>query len=363
MEGIGWFIYENFKRIVKAHPEHHFYFLFDRPFAPEFIFAENVIPIVIGPPARHPILHYLWFEKRLPWVLKKIKPDLFISPDSYNSLASPFRSLVVIHDLNFEHYPKLLPWKDRFYYTYFSNKYATKAEHIVTVSRFSKQDIINLYHIPENKITAIHNGANEIYKPLEPQKRSTIQQQFNKGKPYFIFIGALNPRKNIARMLKAFDIYKSNNQSDTTFFIIGEKMFWNREMKIAYQGLKHKKDVIFTGRLGAEQLSEMLGAALALVYVPLFEGFGIPIVEAFHAGVPVISSQTSAIPEVAGDAALLVDPFNIQAIADAMKRITFDADLRKDLTDTGMKRGKRYSWDKTSEKFWGCIESVLLKKN
>lgn len=363
MEGIGWFIYENFKRIVKAHPEHQFYFLFDRPFAPEFIFSDNVTPVVIGPPARHPILHYLWFEKRLPGALKKIKPDLFISPDAYNSLASPYRSLVVIHDLNFEHYPKLLPRKDRIYYTYFSNRYATKAEHIVTVSEFSKQDIKNLYHIPEDKITAIHNGANDIFQPLDSQKQSAIRQEFNKGKPYFIFIGALNPRKNIVRMLKAFDIYKTSNQTDTSLIIVGEKMFWNREMRIAYHSLKHKKDVIFTGRLETEKLKELLGSALALVYVPVFEGFGIPVVEAFHSGVPVISSQTSAIPEVAGDAALLVDPFNTQAIADAMKRITFDADLRNDLRKKGMNRGKRYSWDKTAQKFWGCIESVLLKKN
>ncbi len=362
MEGIGWFIYENFKRIVKAHPEHQFFFLFDRPFAPEFIFAENVTPVVIGPPARHPVLHYLWFEKRLPSVLKKIKPDLFISPDAYNSLASPFRSLVVIHDLNFEHYPKLLPRKDRFYYNYFSNRYAKKAEHIVTVSEFSKQDIMSLYHIPESKITAIHNGANEIYKPLALQKQSAIRQQCNDGKPYFIFIGALNPRKNIVRMLKAFDIYKSDNQTDTTLIIVGGKMFWNREMRKAYLGLKHKKDVIFAGRVETERLKDLLGAALALVYVPVFEGFGIPIVEAFYSGVPVISSKTSAIPEVAGDAALLVDPFNRQAIADAMKRITFDANLRRDLREKGMKRGELYSWDKTANKFWGCIESILLKK-
>jgi glycosyltransferase involved in cell wall biosynthesis len=163
-------------------------------------------------------------------------------------------------------------------------------------------------------------------------------------------------------MLKAFDIYKSDNQIDTTLIIVGGKMFWNREMRKAYLGLKHKKDVIFAGRVETERLKDLLGAALALVYVPVFEGFGIPIVEAFYSGVPVISSKTSAIPEVAGDAALLVDPFNRQAIADAMKRITFDANLRRDLREKGMKRGELYSWDKTANKFWGCIESILLKK-
>ncbi|MBE0649743.1 MAG: glycosyltransferase family 4 protein [Bacteroidales bacterium] len=359
LEGIGWFIYENFRRIVKAHPEHRFYFLFDRPFDPEFVFAENVTPVVIGPPARHPVLHYLWFEMMLPGALKKIKPDLFISPDAYNSLASPFRNMVVIHDLNFEHYPEFMPWKDRVYYRYFSPKYAEKADHIVTVSEFTKQDIFNLYNIPMEKITVIPNGAHALYTPLTEEKKSAIRQEFLQGKQYFIFIGALNPRKNIARMLRAFDTYKKTNQTDTKLVIVGDKMYWNREMELSYRGLKHKADVLFTGRQEPERLKDLLGAALALVYVPLFEGFGIPVVEAFHAEVPVISSKITSIPEVAGDAALLVDPFNREAIADAMKRITFDADLRKELTEKGKKRGALYSWDKTAEMFWSSIESVL----
>lgn len=362
LEGIGWFIYENFKRIVKSHPEHQFYFLFDRPFSKEFIFAENVVPIVVSPPARHPILHYIWFEMRLPAILKKIKPDLFISPDAYNSLASPFRNLLVIHDLNFEHYPEFMPWKNRIYYRYFSPRYAKKADYIVTVSEFSKHDIMNLYGIAPEKISVVPNGAHELYKPLKQQKKEDIRNEFNNGKPYFIFIGALNPRKNIARLLQAFDLYKTQNQTDTTLVIVGERMFWNQEMQKAYTSLKHKDAVNFTGRMEPKKLQEVMGAAHALVYVPLFEGFGIPVVEAFHAGVPVIGSQTSSIPEVAGNAALLVDPFNTQAIANAMKRITFDPNFRKDLIEKGKIRGSQFSWDKTAEIFWGYIESVLTKK-
>lgn len=363
LEGIGWFIYENFKRIVRDHPEHQFYFLFDRPYDPDFVFSDNVTPIVIGPPARHPVLHFLWFEMMLPAALKKINPDLFISPDAYNSLASPFRNLMVIHDLNFEHHPEFMPWKDRVYYRFFSPRYSKKADHIVTVSEFTKQDIVNLYKISPEKITVVPNGAHELYQPIDKQKKNEIRREFNKGKPYFIFIGALNPRKNIARLLKAFDLYKTLNQTDTSLVIVGDKMYWNREMQKAYNSLKHKPDVIFTGRQEPERLKNLLGAALALVYVPLFEGFGIPVVEAFHAEIPVISSSITSIPEVAGDAALLVDPFRVEAIADAMKRITFDADLRTDLITKGIRRGKLYNWDKTAERLWGSIESVLSKIN
>ena len=105
LEGIGWFSYETLKRITTQHPEHQFYFIFDRPFTDEFIFSYNIEPVVIGPPARHPVLWYYWFEFRLPGLLKKINPDIFLSPDGYLSLKSHFKSIAVIHDLNFIHYP------------------------------------------------------------------------------------------------------------------------------------------------------------------------------------------------------------------------------------------------------------------
>lgn len=363
LEGIGLFIYENFKRIVRSHPEHQFYFIFDRPFDRSFLFAENVIPITVRPSARHPVMHYLWFELMLPMALKKIKPDLFISPDAYNSLASPFKNLMVIHDLNFEHYPEFMPWLDRVYYRHFSPLYAKKADQIVTVSNFTKQDIIQQYGIAPEKIDVVYNGANEQYEPLNKIRQSEIRKEFTQGNPYFIFVGALNPRKNISGLLKAFDYYKAMTKAETNLVIVGEKMFWNRDIQKTFTAMKHKSQVIFTGRMEPGKLTQLMGAALALTYVSLFEGFGIPIVEAFKAEVPVITSNVTSMPEVAGDAALLTDPFRVEDIADAMKRITFDPDLREYLIKKGKKRGKMFSWDKTAENFWVSIETVLNKIN
>jgi hypothetical protein len=145
LEGIGWFTFEAMKRITKAHPGHHFYFLFDRAYDASFIFGENVTPVVIGPQARHPVLHYLWFEYSVPGALKKINPDVFVSPDAYLSLKTKFKTLLVIHDLNFEHYPENMPALVRKYYKYFTPRFARKASRIATVSRFSKQDIVKQY--------------------------------------------------------------------------------------------------------------------------------------------------------------------------------------------------------------------------
>jgi glycosyltransferase involved in cell wall biosynthesis len=359
LEGIGWFIYENFSRIVKAHPEHRFYFLFDRPYDPSFVFSENVIPVVVPPPARHPVLHYWWFEHALPRALKKINPDLFISPDAYNSLASPYKNLMVIHDLNFVHHPEMMPWLPRKYYNYYTPLYARKANRIVTVSQFTKKDIVKQYSIDPEKIEVVYNGANTLYEPLSQTRQTIIRQRLTGGRSYFIFIGALNPRKNIAGLLRAFDLFISQTASETCLVMVGEKMFWNREIEKTYSGMQHRSQVIFTGRLEPEELKEVLASALALTFVPFFEGFGIPIVEAFRAGTPVITSNITAMPEVAGDAALLVNPFDTTEIADAMKKITFASDLRKEMVEKGFLRCRLFSWEKTAVRFWEAIENTM----
>src|ERR1039457_2407091 len=145
LDGIGWFTYESLKRITVQHPEHSFYFIFDRKFNPEFIFSNNITPIVLYPQARHPLLFYLWFEYSLSSLLKRLNADLFLSPDGYLSLKSDTKSLAVIHDLNFEHYPNDLPFLVRKYYRYYFPKFANKATIIATVSEFSKQDNVKQY--------------------------------------------------------------------------------------------------------------------------------------------------------------------------------------------------------------------------
>jgi len=359
LEGIGWFTYESFSRMVKSHPEHTFYFLFDRPYDASFIFSDNVIPMIIPPPARHPVLHYWWFEHALPKALKKIQPDIFISPDAYNSLSSPFKNLMVIHDLNFVHYPKMMPRLPRKYYNYYTPRYARKADRILTVSQFTRQDIVKQYNINPNKIDVAYNGANLLYAPVTEDQQQLTRHKISQGRPYFIFVGALNPRKNITGLLKAFDLFIRETASDTCLVVVGEKMFWSRDMEKAYASVAYKNQIIFTGRMEPEDLKNVMGSALALTFVPFFEGFGIPIVEAFRAGIPVITSNTTAMPEVAGDAALLVSPFQTKEIAEAMKKITFVPDLRKKLVEKGFQRSRMFSWDKTAELFWKAIEKTM----
>lgn len=354
LEGIGWFTYESLKRITHDHSEHKFLFLFDRPFSEEFIFSENVSPLVVSPPTRHPFLWYYWLEFVLPKVFLKQKVDLFISPDGFLSLSSPIKQIPVIHDLNFEYYPQDIPFIARKYYKRYFPLYAKKATRIATVSEYSKQDIAKNYKIASDKIDVVYNGANKLFGPY-----SNSPLPFGLNKPYFLFVGALNPRKNVARLLQAFDEFKKSAPSNIKLVIAGEKMWKTNNVESVYESMQHKDDVIFTGRLGINELKDVMASALALVFVPYFEGFGIPIVEAMYCDVPVITSNITSMPEVAGNAGLLVDPFSIDSIKNAMLKLHKDEALRNQLIENGKKQREKFSWDKTADKLWGCIEKAI----
>ena len=355
LDGIGWFTYETLSRITRKHQEHQFHFIFDHAPDTDYMFAPNIVPHVLFPPARHPFLYPLWFEISIPFLLKKIQADLFLSPDGYLSLRSHIPTVAVIHDLNFEHNPEHLPALVRKYYTFFFPKFAEKAHRIATVSQFSAADIAERYHIPVEKIDVVYNGASEVFRPLDPSAISAVRKKYTSGFPYFIMVGSLHPRKNIANQLLAFDRFRSSGSCPCKFVIAGEKMWWTADLRTAFENMKHRNDVIFTGRLSQHELHQLLGASLALSYVSFFEGFGIPILEAFSSGTAVITSNTTSMPEVAGNAALYADPHSINDIADAYKTIFENHELRHKLIEMGKDRCQLFSWDKTAEKLWDSI--------
>lgn len=360
LEGIGWFTFEILKRITKSHPEHHFVFVFDRPFDSEFIFSDNITPVVVGPQARHPLLFYWWFEFSIPRILRKHKADIFISPDGYLSLRAKIPSLAVIHDLNFEHYPEDLPWLVRKYYKYFFPRFARKAARIASVSEFSAADINLQYGIPRNRIDIVYDGANESFRPINEAERTLALTRFTAGKPYFVFVGALHPRKNLANLFKAFDLFLENRgKEDFCLLIVGVKKWWTPAIQKAFDSMKYKNNVVFTGRLNNFDLNLAIGAATATTYISYFEGFGIPIVESFRCGTPVITSNVSSMPEVAGDAALLCDPFKPESICNAMCELAGNEDLRKRLIEKGHIRQDLFTWNKTAELLWNSILKTI----
>ncbi|MBK8341321.1 MAG: glycosyltransferase family 4 protein [Flavobacteriales bacterium] len=358
LEGIGWFAHETLSRICTAHPEHTFIFFFDRPWHERFIYGANVLPVRIAPPTRHPLLYWIWFQWRLPAMFRKHKADVFLSPDGFLSTRTNVPQLAVIHDLNFEHYPNDLPRTYRWYYRTWFPRFARLAARIVTVSEFSKQDLIATYGVRAAPVDVVYNGVGDIFRPSSTEERLAAQQEFAGGHPYLVCVGSLHPRKNIARLLAAFD-QVAKARPDIRLVVVGEAFWWDAAMKQAWKGLIHKNRVSFTGRLDQPRLRSALGGAEALAFLSYFEGFGIPVAEAMRCGIPVVAARATSLPEVAGDAAVYCDPFDIEDITRALERVLSVPDLRARMIKAGLERSAHFTWDRTADGLWASLQHLV----
>ena len=178
MEGVARFIYETLKCMVKAHPEHEFHFYFDRPYDDLFLFADNVIPHVEFPPARHPVLWYLWFEHSLPKAMKRDGIDVCYSGDTFMSLKTNVPTLLVSHDINYHHYPEHIIWSHKKFYQHYFPRYHKKAKHIIAVSDATKQDIIQVYGLPESKVSVAYNAVPEGFKPIAEEEVKRVREKY-----------------------------------------------------------------------------------------------------------------------------------------------------------------------------------------
>ncbi len=359
LDGIGWFSYQTLKRITQNNPNIHFVFLFDRDFSNEFVFTDNITPLVIGPQARHPFLYYAWFHHSVKNILNNLKPNLFLSPDGFLALGANCKQLPVIHDINFFHNPNDLKWLTSKYYNYYFPKYAAQATRIATVSQYSKSDIAKNYNISSTSIDVVYNGINEGFKPLTEIEQQVIRNKYSQQKPYFLFVGSQSPRKNLNRLIAAFDAFKTQTQSDYKLVLVGAVYSNAGDVKQVIDKSNYKNDIIFTGRIEQAELEKIMASAFALTFVPYFEGFGIPIVEALACHVPVICSNTTCMPEIVGNAGLMINPYEVNEITQAMIKLYTDKTLKLTLIENGKQQQQQFSWDKSASLLWQSIEQCL----
>ena len=345
-------------RIINSHSSHHFILIFDKNPDPGLAFPGNSEIKVIKPAARHPFLWLLWHECRLPSILRKSGAELVLYPDGIMSLRSEIPALPVIHDISFYHRPHDVPFLTSIYYRYFFRKFACRARRICTVSGFCREDISTYLNIDSNNIDVAYNGVSGYFKPLEKGEAESFRDSLTGGKEYFLFVSNFSPRKNIPALIKAYNRFREISGFNHKLVLTGRRLFLNSETDSLISSSPWRDDIITPGPVSHENLRFYYSAAMALVFVPWFEGFGIPAAEAMSCGTPVILSNTTSLPEIGGDAALYAHPGNTDEICNAMVEISLDRKLRQSLSEKGRNQSRKFTWDQTAAAMWRSIEKA-----
>lgn len=355
LEGYGYFTKEVLAILTREHPEHTFHFFFDRPFPAEFLVAPNVTGHVLSPPARHPLLWKYWFDVKVALQLKKIKADVFLSPDGQCSLTASVPQCLVVHDLGFLHYPEGYQKTHLSYYQRYTPKFIRKAKQVATVSQFSKDDLVRQYQVLPERVAVVYNGVRESFVPISFEEQAAVKEKYTGGSEFFLYAGAIHPRKNIVALLKAFSIFKRRLHSSFKLVLAGRLAWKNEAFQSLLKTYKYKDDVVLTGYLPESELTGLMAAAYAFVYPSLFEGFGVPVLEAMRCGVPVLTSKSSAMTEISAGNALYFDPANVDDIAYQLMFIYKNEGERATLIKKGKEIAAAFTWQRTAHLLWDCL--------
>ena len=335
-----------------------YFLLSDQPPSVATVPSPNQQWMVGGPPARHPLLWKIWYDVRLPALLRRSSADVLLSPDGFCSLTSSLPQVMVIHDLAFLHHPDFLSSAQRWFYQHYTPQFIRKAKRLVTVSAFSRDDIVSHYPAAKGKIDVIYNAASPAFRPMEWEEREQVKKKFTDGFDYFLCVGSVHPRKNLVNLLKGFSAFKKRQRSAMKLVIAG-RMAWRTEaFSTALANFKFRDDVILTGYLPSADLAALTGGAYAMVYPSLWEGFGLPVLEAMQAGVPVLASGNSAVPEVAGEAALYFDPTDPISIGDQLMRIFKEEGRRRDMAAQGIERARAFRWQDSAVQMHAILKDA-----
>lgn len=353
LEGLGRYTFEVTDAMAAQHPDVTFHLLFDRPFHDRYLTRPNLRPHVVHPPARHPLLFLAWFEVGVARWLRTRRPDVFFSPDGFTTLRTGVPRVTTVHDLAFERYPRDNHFSHRVYYRRMTPRFVAASRRVLTVSDATKREIVACYRTDPGKIVVAHPGVVPAFRePVPDTDVQAARARHAGGADYFLFVGAIHPRKNLPLLLRAFDRYKAETAAASRLLLVGRQAWKAEATGQALAAMRFRSDVVLAGAVPDPELRALYAGALATVFVSRYEGFGMPIVEAMACGGPVITADASSMPEAAGGAALLVDPGDPAALADAMRRVAADERLRADLGRRGRQRAAELRWDLTAGLVW-----------
>lgn len=355
------FIHETFSRITSSQPGHTFIFIFDRPPALSYVFPPNVVPVVTRPQARHPAQWYIWYNIKVPAVLKRYKADVFVSPDGSCSLTARIPQCLVVYDLAFLQGAPFMARSHFLFYKKFTPRFIKKAAMVVTLSQFTRAAIVKYYKTGDDKIEVIYTGVTEKFISISIEEREAVKTKYAGGNEYFIYSGDIVSDKNLVNLLKAFSAFKKRQKSSMQLVITGTPGWKYEEFLESLRLFRFRDDVKLLANPSPADLIEITAAAYAMVYPSLPRDIGTQALQAMKSGVPVITSPATAISEICGDAALYADPDNFKEIAVQMMLIFKDENLRSTLIEKGKLLAEGYGWNKTAGLFWNVIAKTMKR--
>ncbi|MDI6821815.1 MAG: glycosyltransferase family 1 protein [Actinomycetota bacterium] len=287
--------------------------------------------------------------------------DIFHSPDCVLPPLS-FKSILTIHDLTFLLYPQYYTWLNRTHLNTMTPLSAKKALKITADSKNTKRDAINLLKVPSSKVETVYPGIDERFKPAKDKKLRAFKLKYQLPDKYILFVGTLEPRKNVITLIDAFYKLKESESFKYKLVITGRKGWLYKNIFREIHKLNMSNKVKFTDFIPDEELPTLYSGGDLFVYPSLYEGFGLPPLEAMACGTPVITSDTSSLPEVIGDAGILINPEDTQELANRMRKVLTDSELRKELSRKGLERAKQFSWEKTARQTLDLYREVAEEK-
>ena len=305
------------------------------------------------------IMHFprLWTHLRLSWEMARRPPDLLFVPAHVLPVVHPRRSVVTVHDLGYLYYPEAHSLLDRLYLDLSTRYNARAATHLVADSSATKRDLIERYGTAPDKITVVYPGYDDtVFQPVRDEKAiGAVKAKYGIAGDYILFVGTLQPRKNLTRLIEAYWKLKVGSWK---LVIAGKKGWLYREIFQQVEKLGLEGKVVFTGYVPEGDLPALLSGARLFVFPSLYEGFGLPVLEALACGIPVVCSNVSSLPEVAGDAAVLVDPLDVEEMTAALERGLRDEELRAELIERGFQQVGKFSWERCARETLNVLESI-----
>lgn len=353
--GRDWFVYETLKRISTSHPEHEFLLLFDGTDPLQHFDTTGVKQIALGPKPQNVIALRRRVNRKLLALLKQHHADVLLSMAGLLPIRNKIPTCLVVQDLSFTlETPRRMSLRSRYLRRHFP-QYLQKADTIATVSHFCKKELISRFQLPEEKITVVHKGVHENFRPLNWEEREEVKNEVTDEREYFIYVGTIHSGKNIINLLKAFSILKKKFRSNMMLVLAGALDPGYKKFPELLRTYHFRKDVKCLGPVGQPDLARLVGAAYSLICPSVGEGFGSPLLEALECRIPPLAAEHSAFEEVGEDAAFYFNPSSFEEMGEKLCEIFKDEDLRAALIAKADAQVAKFSWDQTADKLWSSL--------